>query len=435
ALEREAAPALRALGEDIGQHLGLAGGFSFTDWGQAIEALLNLGNDQPKLVVIDEFPYLVNNVPELPSLIQRCFGPRSPARARSRTRLILCGSAISIMGKLLAGSAPLRGRASLDLIVHPFDFRQSADFWGLHKQPETAFLVHAILGGTPAYRDLLRGGLPSSSADFDDWVTKSILDPASPLFREGRYLLAEEPGLTDRALYHSILSAIVSGFTRPGQIAATLNRPQASLAHSLNVLEDIQLVRRSEDAIRQKRPTYQIAEPIIRFYFAVMRSHLTRLELGRGRQIWRTEARAPFSSQVLGPHFEELARLWVAAFASPKTVGGVVGEVGSTVLQAPASRTNWEIDVVALSVRGEEGRNSRRKILALGEAKWRKEPMKENQLERLLEVRQRLQQQGDIDSSTARIILFSSSGFTSGLLKRASDEVVLVDLQRLYFGD
>jgi hypothetical protein len=74
-------------------------------------------------VVLDEFPYLVKASPELPSAVQAAFGPRRPRRLDSRTRLVLCGSALSVMGRLLAGSAPLRGRAGLELVVPTLDFR------------------------------------------------------------------------------------------------------------------------------------------------------------------------------------------------------------------------------------------------------------------------------------------------------------------------
>jgi hypothetical protein len=38
--------------------------------------------------------------------------PRAFAGRRSRARILLCGSAMSVMGGLLAGNAPLRGRAA-----------------------------------------------------------------------------------------------------------------------------------------------------------------------------------------------------------------------------------------------------------------------------------------------------------------------------------
>lgn len=53
-------------------------------------------------------------------------GPRRAQRVESSTRLVLCGSAMTFMG-VLSGSAPLRGRAGLDLTVPTFDYRQAAE--------------------------------------------------------------------------------------------------------------------------------------------------------------------------------------------------------------------------------------------------------------------------------------------------------------------
>ena len=75
--------------------------------------------------------------------------------------------------------------------VRTLDYRQAARFWGLD-DPELAFLVHAIVGGTPAYRtDMIRWDAPFNRADFDGWVSRAILSPGSPMFLEARYLLAE----------------------------------------------------------------------------------------------------------------------------------------------------------------------------------------------------------------------------------------------------
>ena len=53
-----------------------------------------------------------------------------------------------VMGQLLAGQAPLRGRASLELLVRPLGYRDAARFWNAD-DPELAVLLHAVVGGTP----------------------------------------------------------------------------------------------------------------------------------------------------------------------------------------------------------------------------------------------------------------------------------------------
>ncbi|HLU46318.1 MAG TPA: ATP-binding protein, partial [Natronosporangium sp.] len=147
-----------------------------------VDALLALGRERPIPVVLDEFPYLARVSPALPSILQAAYAPLRPERTDSRTRLLLCGSAMSFMGSLLAGNAPLRGRAGLELMVHPLDHQLAAEFWGI-TDPRLAVKVNAIVGGTPAYRrEFARNDVPAGPDDFDAWVTRTVLNPESPLF-------------------------------------------------------------------------------------------------------------------------------------------------------------------------------------------------------------------------------------------------------------
>src|SRR6185312_14653801 len=99
---------LRRMGMALGEHLGVPAALEFDGWHQVFDALLALGRDRNTPVVIDEFPYLVRANPTLPSIVQNVLGPLREEREASRTRLLLCGSAMSFMGGLLSGNAPLR---------------------------------------------------------------------------------------------------------------------------------------------------------------------------------------------------------------------------------------------------------------------------------------------------------------------------------------
>lgn len=132
-------------------------------WEEAISGMLRAARDKPTLFVLDEFNYLVAADPTLPSTVQRLYGPRSGVRAASRARLVLCGSAFTVMAGLLSGTAPLRGRASLEMVVAPFDYLTAARFWGLAGKAEAAVAVYALVGGTPAYLELCAGDSPTGT--------------------------------------------------------------------------------------------------------------------------------------------------------------------------------------------------------------------------------------------------------------------------------
>src|SRR5487761_1071599 len=140
ATEATAADSLRELGAALAAHAGGRAPYALASW---TDSLVVLDETVPGgLAIIDEFPYLVRAEPALPSLIQRMLDQRAWGQQERGTRLLLCGSAMSVMGGLLAGSAPLRGRASLELLVQPFGYRTAAEFWGI-TDPGLAVLVHS----------------------------------------------------------------------------------------------------------------------------------------------------------------------------------------------------------------------------------------------------------------------------------------------------
>lgn len=429
ATEATEADSLRRLGRVIADHVAAPAPLQLGSWEHAIDVLLEIGRDRPTVTVLDEFPYLALASRALPSTIQHALTPGRAERTTSRTRLLLCGSAMSFMGGMLSGTAPLRGRAGLELRVAPLDYRLAAQFWNLDDL-HLAVLVHAIVGGTPAYRrEYVRDDAPSSLADFDSWVARAVLNPASPLFREARYLLAEDPGMRDPTLYHSVLAAVAEGNTTRGGIAGYIGRKATDLQHPLTVLEDAGLLARAADPLRSGRSSYRITEPLVTFYQAIMRPAWTRLERRQGVQVWRS-ARRRFESALLGPHFEQLCRAWVAEFAAPETFGGIPATVGHGVVNDAAGRTSHEIDIVAL---GDPGAGQR-PVLALGEAKWG-EQMSLTHLDRLRHIRSLLQHRRDIDAANATLLCASGTGFTPELHAAAkAGDAVLLDLERLYHG-
>jgi AAA+ ATPase superfamily predicted ATPase len=405
-------------------------GARFATWPDAIEALLLAGDrtGQPVPVVLDEFPYLIEQAPELPSVLQRVLSPRTTARRSGQTRLILCGSAFTTMKALLGGSAPLRGRARLELIVQPFGYREAAEFWGLADDTELAFRVHSLVGGTPAYKDMCVDQ-PRSMGSFDEWVTRRLLHPASAMFREGSALLNEEPDLGNAALYHAVLSAICSGASKRSDIARALGRPDSALSHPLDMLERIRLVRKEEDALRNRRPVYQVTEPLLRLHHLVTRPYEARLVGPARARVW-TEVSDVVSSLILGPHLEEMARSWCLDHAASDTLGGLPSRCEHALVACREHKTNHELDVVV----SQDAPYASSRVLAIGEVKATRQPTGLNQLERLEHIVTLLP--APVASERPRLLFFARHGFTPELTAEAASrpDVELVDLVRLYQG-
>jgi uncharacterized protein len=346
-------------------------------------------------------------------------------------RLILCGSAISVMSELLSGTKALRGRGALELRVKPFEFRDVRAFWGI-ENVEAAFAHNALIGGTPGYRELVPNPVvPEDPERIGDWLARNVLRPTVPLFDEANRLIHEDPRIRDTAVYASLMATIAAGESSPAKIAGLLGRPSSSLTYQLGMLESAGFIERHQDMLLDRRPAIAVADPAVRLHHLVIEPHLADLEAGRAQQVWQ-QARHTVDSKILGPHLEALATEWVTRYAREEA-GLAAGATGRATVACREHKTSHEIGILALEP-GVRPRTAGAGIALLGEAKSRDRRPGLAELRRLEHIRDVLAAAG-YDTSTAVLGLFSSAGFTDDLRAQAAQpggRVLLAGLDRLY---
>lgn len=418
---------LERLGGALGAHLGV-GRVALDNWEEALAQLLRLGKDQPLPVIIDEFGYLLEADPALDSVLAGALGPAARRAHGGRSRLILCGSAMALMGALTAGEAPLRGRCGLELVMHPFDYRAAARQWGLGEDLALATRLYAVIGGVIGYAtDMVDHDLPANAGDFDRWVAQRVLSPAAPLHYEATTLLAEDPTLSaaSASTLHSILGAIANGAVTAGTVANRLRPSVSNLDPALKRLIATGFVVRHEDPIRARRPRYALADPFLQFHYALLEPHGRLLRDRQAGTVWAHRLAASFDSRVRGPVFEEQARLWVRRYACDETLGGPPDYVGPSSIAIDGAEQQLDV-VVAVGA----GAPAARSVLAVGEAKAG-ERIDRGHLVRLERARAAL----GVQAAGARLLLFGAD-FSPELRSVAAgrSDTELVDLERLYRG-
>lgn len=443
ATEQTEAISVRRFTGSLAQWLGMpAESLAFESWEAALHSATtlmtrqadNAGAARPPLLIIDEFPYLVRQTPGLPSILQSLYDSVGPGATTAPRpfRLVLCGSAISVMSDLLSGTRALRGRAGLELRVRPLDFREAREFWQI-ESVRTAFLHNALIGGTPGYRDLVvNPKVPEDPSRFGDWVIRNVLRPTAPLFSEADRVVHEDPRIRDTAVYASLMAAIAGGESSPTKLGGLLGRQSSSLTYQLRMLESAGFVERNQDMVLDRRPTLTVAEPVVRFHHLVIEPFLADLEAGRADDVWDAVAHT-LESKILGPHFEAIARDWVVRYASDEA-GLHVGTTGMATVPCRDHKNGHEVDVLSLSS-GERPRTRGAGVAFIGEAKERRNKAPGvAELHRLEHVRELLSGMG-YDTSEAVLGMFSSTGFSGELAHEAAkraDEMLLVGLDDLY---
>ncbi|HWE91254.1 MAG TPA: ATPase [Pseudonocardiaceae bacterium] len=425
--------ALQRFSAAIASHAGVRpGALRLDGWQDLLATALDVVNraQGASLLVIDEFPYLLQHSPEVPGFLQLLYDQSQSGKAPGG-RIVLCGSAMSVMSDLLSGTKPLRGRAVLDLRLPAFDYRTARTYWGV-ADPATALLVDAVLGGAPGYRPLASDPSPQNPQEFDGWVMRTLLDPGRALYSrvEAEFLLREDPRITHRAVYYDLLSAVARGASTPSKIGALLEKQRSAVVAPLEVLESTGYLRKEQDLLKTRNPVITVADPVIRFNQLITLPLVDLVEHGRGSTAWQ-DSRPTFHSKILGPHFEETAREWTRSFAFDEAPLRI-GAVGAAEIADPTGRTKHEIDVMALAP-GDRPQSSHSRIALVGEAKATQQPRGMRDVERLERIRTLLADQGHY-SGDAVLALYSLHGFQPDVLQAASHrpDLLLVDINALY---
>ncbi|MGM0718697.1 MAG: ATP-binding protein [Halobacteriota archaeon] len=374
------------------------------DW----EALLEALGAEGAVVVIDEFPFLVEEDESLPSRVQRVWDTQLQ---ETGVTLVLVGSSISVMEeKVLSGSAPLYGRRTATIDLKPLPVGATREFFPEY-DPETAITAWAVYGGTPYY---LRTIDPDQG--LGENIQQSILSERGLLYSEPEFLLRTE--LRQPNTYYSILRALAHGRRIPNEIAGMAGIESASLSTYLQKLRRLRLIERhipvTESPTASKRGRYRIAAPLFRFWFRFVYGNQDQLRM-LGENAYETVVE-PELADYVSPLFERLCQQ-----ALPTLVDRQFRDVGQWWFK------EHELDVLGLT---EEG-------LVAGECKFTSDPVSEGVLTDLERTAAEVQWSKRPADGESLYVLFSRSGYTDDLehVAQTRDDVCLFELADLVAGE
>ncbi len=321
----------------------------FTDADDLLDHLAREAQDEPVLLVLDEYPELLRSVPELSGIL-RAFLDRPASRG---VRVLLCGSAVRSMAELQEERSPLFGRFGLRLQLHPFAPHEVSALLPDLAPVERA-QVHALLGGMPLYLSWWDTG-----DDLAGNLRRLATRPGGLLLTEGDLLLATEVERGEQPA--AVLQAIAAGKTKHQEIKAWVG---AEPSRTLDRLVELRLIERivpvTEDPRRTRRRSYRIADNFLAFHLGLLGRYRPEIERGLGESILPVLLES--LDDASGPPWEVAVREHVRRLAADGRFGDGVVAVG------PWWRGDGtdEIDVVALAGR-------QRTPVLVGEVKWRRE--------------------------------------------------------------
>jgi len=378
---------------------------TFTDWLDLFQIIADYEPDKKKVLVIDEFPYLVKTNPAFPSILQNAW---DEILKESNVMLILSGSLIGMMQKhALSYDSPLYGRRTAQMRLSPLPF---TDVYEAQNLPfDKAVEQYAVTGGVPKYLEFFE-----DNRELEEQLKDTVLSKSGFLYEEPNFLLKSES--MTAVNYFSIIKAIADGNHKLGKIAGALGQETSALTPYLSTLTDLGFIEK-RTPITEKNPEksrkglYFISDNFIRFWFRYVYPYKGELELDN-MQIVLDEINKDFIEKFAAFAYEDICKDIFANLCRNDVISFMPSRIGSYWLNDYDGDT--EIDVMAVD-------HQNKRIFA-GECKYHTKPV---DAPVYYALKEKVVNAGEIQKAFPGYDViygvFSKSGFTQRMMDAAKE--------------
>ena len=362
-------------------------------------------------IIIDEFPYIVQENPTIKSILQHAI---DHDWKNKNIFLILCGSSVSIMeNEIMGNKSPLHDRQTSSLEIKPFDYYESAAFFPDYSN-EDKLISYGILGGIPRYLEAF-----NPKKDIKANIALNIVKEGSYLYEEPDNLLKAE--LRETNIYNSILSAIASGRNRIIDIANYIHEDKTKVAKYLLTLQTLRLVEKTVpcgENNNSRKSIYVIKDNFFRFYFRYQFTNSTYYAI-----LGEDEAAKEIMndiSNLMGNAFEQIAKEYLIRKSRDRKLPFIPFTIGKWWGNNPAIKAQDDVDVMAIDRSGSKA--------IFMECKFTSSPMPYSEYEDLINATKAFP-----DIREKYLYFISRSGYTEPVKRQAAiDGAVLLEIDDLF---
>ncbi len=368
----------------------LGKGQRFASWQSLFEYLAKISVDNKQLVIIDEFPYMVQANESIQSELQNIW---DHTLKKSNIKLIICGSSMSfIEKKVISEKNPLFGRLTSIMRLYPLKFEEIGEFFPYYSTDDLV-VVYSILGGVPHY--LLQFDAEISVADN---IKKYILNKRAILYHEVDFSIREE--LRQPMVYYSIIEQIAYGATKYSEIQSKTQIATNKLSVYLNNLLSLGIIERefsvtekTKAKVKRSSGLYRIKSNYFAFYFRFVFPNISELEQGDIDDVYSYDIE-PFLASYSSFVYERLCYPVLKKHIQNQTKMRFK-DIGRWW------QKNAEIDIVGMAGQ----------TMAFAECKWQAKKVGMDIYNKLLD-----KAECHFDTDKKYYYLFSKSGFTDELI-------------------
>lgn len=296
--------------------------------------------EEEVIFVIDEYPYLVNLLNGLDSIVQKCI---DTYKHTSKLKLVLLGSYIDIMSKLNHIDNPLYGRISSMMFISELNYQEASLFYP-SVDLDTKVMYYSLFGGVPYYNALI-----DESKSFTENIIKIIISKNSPLSDYIEMTLSKELRKINNA--NTIFQTIARGISKFNDILSNHGSSMSSsqLSHVLKDLMEMDLINKTtpiNEPSNSRRTYYQISDNFIDFFYKYIYKNQTERLMMDNLDFYNEFIKEDFLTKHVPKKFEKISAEYLIIKNKKRLINPPIHLVGKYWYDNPVEKINGEFDLV-----------------------------------------------------------------------------------------
>jgi ATPase len=318
---------------------------SFQSLEEILRFLFRRAEKEDLLLVIDEYSYLSDVLKGMDSILQSII---DEFKEKSRLKLILCGSYVDTMQKLIEKENPLFGRFSYIMKLQEMNYYDSRQFYPTFSN-EDKVRLYSVFGGIPYYNRLI---------DEHKTVRENILSLiASPGARlENEVLMYLKSEISKIINANEVFETMAKGFSRFNDILSQSHVSSGpSLVDTLDKLIRMELIEKEapiNEEDNRKKAGYFISDNMSLFYYRYIFRYSSQMNILPPEVFFTRFIQDDFENAYVPKRFERIAKQYLLLQNRKGKMEEAFERIGKYYYNLPKEKRNGEFDIVTLDPKG-----------------------------------------------------------------------------------
>ena len=315
--------------------------FRFDSFKKILKFLFDYSRKEKIVLVIDEFPYLLQSkaliISDIRDLIDEyCMN--------SKMKIILSGSLVQVMKNLNDSSSETYGRFTSIIPLTAFDYFDSSKFYDNYSNEEK-ILMYSVFGGVAFFNSLIDSSLTAL-----DNIKKLILNKNSILQLEVENMVISE--VSKISLANSVVNIIGEGNTKYSDIVNRLTSNKSEkvnpdyILKKLIDLEIIEKVYPINEKNNKKRTFYRFKDNLMEFYYRYIYRYKNANSYLTVDDFYDEFVKEDLLSKYLPLKFENISKEFLIRANQKHKISPLFYDIGTYFFNDSKLKINRQFDLV-----------------------------------------------------------------------------------------